>query len=77
MNKDSKSEFYTAQLKIFNGRCRTLADRVRSGNLGFLDAVDMAASAAEWSGLAECAGWDACQSVMSLAFMGVPRQEGA
>lgn len=72
--EELKAQFRAAQLELLDQRCRTLADRVRAGNLGFLDAVDLAGSAVEWSGLGESIGWDACQSVMSSAFMGIPRR---
>lgn len=74
--RDFKKEeaFTAAQLAIFELRCGTLADRVRAGNLGFVDAVDLAASAAEWSGLAESAGWDKIQFVMAAAFGTCPRR---
>lgn len=61
------------QIELFESRCRTLVDRVRGGNLQFVDAVDMAASAAEWSGLADAVGFDVVQAVMASAFMGLPR----
>lgn len=75
--EELRAQFCAAQLELFDQRCRTLAERVRAGDLGFLDAVDLAASAVEWSGLAKSIGWDACQSVMSRAFMGAPRREAA
>jgi hypothetical protein len=60
-------------LDLLYGRSCTLADRVAAGDLGFLDAVDMASSAAQWAGLCETAGDDAIQIVLAAAFMGVPR----
>jgi hypothetical protein len=51
----------------------TLATRVADSELGFLDAVDMAYSAAQWAGLCETAGDDAVQIVLATAFMGVPK----
>lgn len=41
------------QLKILAIRTGELADRVDAGELGFLDAVDLAYSAAVWAGLPE------------------------
>ena len=40
-------------LDLLYERCLTLADRVLSGQLSFIDAVDIAYSAAEWSGLVD------------------------
>jgi hypothetical protein len=51
-------------------RCCTLADRVTTGGIGFIDAVDLAYSAAQFSGLADRVGDDAVQAVMGSAFMG-------
>ena len=41
------------QLKNLACRAGELADRVDAGELGFLDAVDLAYSAAVWAGLPE------------------------
>jgi hypothetical protein len=41
----------TRQLEILALRSLELADRVAAGNLGFLDAVDLAYSAAVWADL--------------------------
>jgi hypothetical protein len=46
-----------------------LADRVIAGKLAFIDAIDMAYSAAEWSGLIDAAGDDAVQKIMAAAFV--------
>jgi hypothetical protein len=56
------------QLELFAIRCSELADRVQRGEIGFIDAVDMAYSAAQWAGLTESAGDDAVQAVMAAAF---------
>ena len=37
------------RLELFAVRCRDLRDRVAAGRLGFIEAVDMAYSAAVWS----------------------------
>jgi len=58
-------------LNLLYERCLTLADRVLSGQLPFIDAVDMAYSAAEWSGLIDRFGNDVVQLVLVDAFMAV------
>jgi thiamine pyrophosphate-dependent acetolactate synthase large subunit-like protein len=58
----------SARLDLFAIRCRDLRDRVGSGSITFVDAVDMSYSAAVWSGLADDVGDDAVQQVMALAF---------
>jgi hypothetical protein len=60
-------------LDLFAVRCRVLAERINSGSISFIDAVDMAYSAAIWSGLADDLGDDAVQAVMRDAFMGTRR----
>jgi hypothetical protein len=54
---------------LFDRAC-TLADRARSGELPFMDAVDMAYTAADFAGLVERYGDDAVQSVLADAFTG-------
>jgi hypothetical protein len=61
------------RLDLFGARCRELAERVNFGSISFIDAVDMAYSAAVWSGLADDLGDDAVLAVMRDAFMGVRR----
>jgi hypothetical protein len=58
-------------LDLLYERCLTLADRVLSGQLPFIDAVDMAYSAAEWSGLVDRVGDDLIQLVLADAFVRV------
>lgn len=58
------------QLELFAIRCSELTDRVQRGEIGFIDAVDMAYSAAQWAGLTETAGDDAVQLVMAAGFQG-------
>jgi hypothetical protein len=53
---------------LFERSC-ILADRARRGSLQFIDAVDMAYSAAEWSGLVDRFGDDVVQVVLADAFM--------
>jgi hypothetical protein len=54
---------------LFERSC-ILADRVRDGSLQLIDAVDMAYSAAEWSGLVDRFGDDVVQLVLADAFTG-------
>jgi hypothetical protein len=58
-------------LDLLYERSVTLADRVLSGQLPFIDAVDIAYSAAEWSGLVDRFGDDLIQLVLADAFIGV------
>jgi hypothetical protein len=60
--------FTDKQLTLFAARCLELADRVAVGQIKFIDAVDMAYSAAIWSGLVDHVGDDAVQRVMALCF---------
>jgi hypothetical protein len=64
-------------LDLLLARCLTLADRVDAGELLFLDAVDMAYSAACWAGLVERFGEDAVQAALAAAFMNVRRSGAA
>ena len=63
-------DFIVAQLSLLAIRASELADRVRAGQVEFLDAVDLAQSAAEWSGLTEVVGVDWVQLVLAAAFDG-------
>jgi hypothetical protein len=60
----------STSLDLFHDRCCTLAERVSAGGISFIDAVDLAYSAAQFSGLADRVGDDAVQAVMGSAFMG-------
>jgi len=60
-------------LDLLFERCCQLADRVEDGTLGFLDAVDMAWSAAEFAGTIDRTGPDLCQWVLACAFVGTRR----
>jgi hypothetical protein len=60
-------------LDLLFERCCQLADRVEAGELGFLDAVDMAWSAAEFAGTIDRAGAGAVQWVLACAFVGTKR----
>jgi hypothetical protein len=61
------------QLSLLGIRADELADRVRLGEIGFIDAVDMAYSAAQWSGVTESAGEDAVQKILAAAFGNIGR----
>jgi hypothetical protein len=65
--------FAARQLELFAIRCLDLADRVAENQIGFLDAVDMAYSAAEWSGLTDNVGDDIVQACMAAAFANAKR----
>ena len=56
------------QLEILALRSFQLADRVASGELQFLDAIDVAFDAAVASGLADEVGDDVTQTVLTVAF---------
>jgi len=71
--KPDAPDFNSQQLKLLALRCIDLADRVIAGQLQFIDAVDMAYSAAQWAGLTESVGDDVVQKVLAAAFMHVPR----
>ena len=57
-------------IAVLAERCGTLADRVRRKELAFIDAIDIAYSAADFAGLIESYGDDEIQSVLATAFMG-------
>ena len=63
----------TRQLVLLAIRARSLAERVAADEIGFIDAVDMAYSAAVTVGLVDHVGDDVVQAVLGEAFMGVPR----
>jgi hypothetical protein len=56
------------QLELLALRSFQLADRVASGELQFLDAVDVAFDSAVASGLADKVGYDVIQVVLATAF---------
>ena len=63
-------------LELLALRCCDLADRVRANKIGFIDAVDMAYSAAVWAGLTDDAsGDDAVQKVMAAAFSTISKTD--
>lgn len=59
-------------LDLLYERSCILADRVEAGELQFIEAVDMAYSAAEFAGTVDRVGPDLVQHVLACAFMGVP-----
>jgi hypothetical protein len=63
------------QLKILGQRSTELAERVAAGELMFIDAIDMAYSAAVWAGLVETIGDDKVQAVLAAAFAEARRPE--
>ena len=65
------------RIELFAIRCRDLRDRVVGGHIPFFEAVDMAYSAAVWSGLADDLGDDVVQQVMALAFGVIPSDQRA
>jgi hypothetical protein len=67
------SDFEMRQLELLAIRSTELADRVTAGTIGFLDAVDAAATAAEWSGLTDSVGADAVQKILAASFAGIGR----
>jgi hypothetical protein len=65
---NSPPDFTARQLELFAVRASELADRVAANQIAFTDAVDMAYSAAVWSGLIDAVGDDPVQKVMAAAF---------
>jgi hypothetical protein len=61
------------QLEILARRSLELADRVAAGELKFIDAVDLAYSAAAWAGLVETLGDDVVQATLAAAFANARR----
>jgi hypothetical protein len=60
--------YQTRQLELLALRAGQLADRVAAGEMQFLDAVDLAYSAAVFVGLVDDVGDDVVQSVLAAAF---------
>ncbi len=63
------------QLQILALRSLELADRVASGEIAFLDAVDVAYEAAAWSGLTSTVGDKIVQATIAAAFANARRPE--
>jgi len=64
-------EPHRQRLDLFGTRCRELVERINVGSISFIDGVDLAYSAAIWSGLVDDVTDDAVQAVMAQAFMRV------
>jgi hypothetical protein len=62
------ADYKTRQLELLAVRAGQLADRVAAGQMQFLDAVDMAYSAAAFVGLVDDVGDDVVQAVLAAAF---------
>jgi hypothetical protein len=63
----AKPSLATRQLELLALRSFQLADRVASGELQFLDAVDVAFDSAVASGLADSVGYDAiCAATIKM-----------
>jgi hypothetical protein len=60
-------------LDLLLERCVTLVGHVEDGELPFIDAVDMAYSAADFAGLVNIYGDDVVQQVLAEAFIGCRR----
>jgi hypothetical protein len=73
MNQPARKSRVTYRVEILVLRSLELADRVAAGELGFIDAVDMAYSAARWAGLPETGGDDAIPLVLSASFANARR----
>jgi hypothetical protein len=71
--RNRQEVFQSYQLDLFGSRCAELVQRVNFGTIGFIDAVDMAWSAAIWSGIVDNVGPDAVQEIMRTHFMGARR----
>jgi hypothetical protein len=72
VRKSSRSR-HSRQLEILAIRALDLADQVAVGQLGFLDAVDLAYEAAVWSGLVKAVGDDVVQLTLAAAFANARR----
>jgi hypothetical protein len=73
MSKPARKSRVTRQLEILALRSLELADRAAAGQLPFIDAVDMAYSAAQWAGLPESVGDDIVQATLAAAFANARR----
>jgi hypothetical protein len=65
--------FKSRQLEILALRSLELADRAATGELPFIEAVDLAYSAAQWAGLPESVGDDIVQATLAAAFANARR----
>jgi hypothetical protein len=71
--REGGGRLLASPLDLLHERARTLAGRVRSGEVSFLDAVDFAYSAADFAGLVQRFGDDEIQKILATAFMDTPR----
>ena len=60
-------------IELFEIRVRELAARTASGHIAFTDGVDLAYSAAVWSGLVDSVGDDAVQKILAKFFGGISK----
>ena len=60
-------------LDLLYVRSLTMADRVKAGEIPFIEAVDFMWEAAEWSGTVDRVGPDLVQHVLGCAFMGLSK----
>ena len=70
MNAPAHKDFVAAQLRLLAIRVSELADRVKVGQIEFIDAVDLAYDAALVAGLVDTVGDDQVQLVLAAAFDG-------
>jgi hypothetical protein len=66
--RQRKASRVTRRLEILALRSLELPDRVASGQVKFLEAVDVAYEAALWSSLIEIAGDNVVQATIAAAF---------
>ena len=66
-----------AQIDILRDASHAIAERVRKGQMSFLEGVDFIWSAAEWSDLTDSEAVNQVQAVMAEAFMNAPREAAA
>jgi hypothetical protein len=71
--QDSENTRKTRQLEILARRSLELADQVAAGQLGFIDAVDLAYEAACFAGLVRAVGDDVVQATLAACFANARR----
>jgi len=67
---DQSSSRAPHPLDLLFDKCDALAARVSRREIPFVDAVDLAYSAADWAGLVDCYGDNQVQAVLAEAFGG-------
>jgi hypothetical protein len=70
---DSLPEINPA-LDLLMIRAGQLAELAQNGSIGFIEAVDLAYSAAIWAGLVDKYGNDVVQTILADAFIGVRKE---